>query len=370
MKRVLIFPSRISGGVGSVVMNIFRHIDRAEFIIDFCVSDSDQGYYDKEILKTGSRIIRIPQIRKVGILKYISAIIKVIEENGPYDVAHIHSVHVGALTMIAARIAGIKSLIYHVHNTKDAALEHLKCHRLIEVIMKHVIVYLSTVKLACGRDAGVYIYGKNATFKVINNAIDLNRFFPYSKEEYLNIRHKLGIKKNCIVVGNVAAFVKEKNQSFFINLANEDLQNGNRIVFLLVGNGPMLDSLKHQVSLHKNIEDKFIFTGKRMDVETLYNAMDVFCLPSLYEGLPVSVIEAQACGLPIVTSDAVTQEANLGVTRYSRISLNTSASKWIEEIYDSSNYKLKETQYILKQFKRKGYEVISCMNEIYDIYKR
>ena len=368
--RIIHFPgTMLYGGVGSVVMNLYRNIDRTKIQFDFCVPRNERGPLDDEIESMGGKIFYIPQMRQSGFKNYMNKVCEILRNNGPYEAVHIHSVHMGAITLLAAKKAGIKKRIYHSHNTKDAALEKIPCHKIIEWILKKIILKNADERLACGKMAGEYIYGKKKNFTVINNAIQLEKFYPYNYEEKLKIRHELGITENMTVVGNIARFVKEKNQEFFVRLAKEDEKRGGNMVFLLVGDGEYVQKVKN-LAKESGCEGKFIFTGNRSDCERMYNAMDVFCLPSLFEGLPVSLLEAQACGLPCILADAVTDEADLNVAPFVRLSLLDSPSKWLEKINEVVGYRNNDSEKIFEAISQKQYEIKVIAQKMCNIYLR
>lgn len=366
-KRIMEFPGSIQGGVGSVVMNLFRNIDKQRVQIDFCVLTEKEGKFDTEIQQNGGNIYHIPKIRRVGIRRYVKSIEKVLLQNGPYDGIHVHSVHMGVFALIAAKKVGVPLRIFHVHNTKDAALEKIPCHTFIEKILDNLIIKYSTIRLACGREAGMYIYGDKVEFDVINNAVQIDRFYPYDMDERMNIRNDLGFSEADVVIGNVARFCEEKNQEFIVYLVAADRLKGGNIKAIFVGEGPLLDKVKRK-AVALNCEECIKFLGNRVDVERLYNAMDVFCLPSLFEGLPVTVIEAQACGVPCITSTLVTSESNLGITPYKRIGLDEDAELWVETIYECAKQQKISSDKIKEMLIKKEYEVATVVNKVAKIY--
>lgn len=364
--RIMYFPGKISGGVGAVVMNIFRNIDQEMFKIDFCVPDADEGKFDEEIMATGSRVFHTPQIRKVGLYGYYKVVKKILSENGKYDAVHIHSVHMGAITLLAAKKAGVSNRYYHVHNTKDAALDRLPCHYALENLLKHIICKNATKCLACGREAGRYIYNRKRDFVVINNAIDLTKYYPAAQKRR-EIRKKMHIDNDTLVIGNIARFVEEKNQLFFVDLAKAIKSAKMKMIILLIGDGPLRNRVEKE-SEYWQVNDIIHFLGSRNDTAELYNVMDVFCLPSIFEGLPITLMEAQACGIPIVVSDSVTNEANIGIGSYISLSLQETTEKWLECIKISCGKRVEDKDIIERRFCEAEYEIKSIVKKIQNIY--
>lgn len=364
--RILQFPgTMLYGGVGSVVMNLYRNIDRTKIQFDFCVPRNERGPLDDEIESMGGHIFYIPQMRERGFLNYIKTIKKVVLENGPYKAVHIHSIHMGAVPMIAAKGLNIPAA-YHVHNTQDPALDGMFGHKIFESILKSYIKNNATVRLACGEMAGRYIYG-DKDFVVLNNAVDLNRFHSFSDERRKEIRTSLGIQDSDIVIGDIARFSPVKNMSRFVQFAEVDKKGSNRLKFLLVGDGEEKTVVETLIQ-EKSLSNKFILTGSRSDVDVLYNAMDVFCLPSLFEGLPVSLMEAQAVGLPCVISDAVTREGVVGSSKVESVALSELDEDWLRHFYSLSEARITDNDLIRAKFTERKYEICSIAKEVEQIY--
>ena len=365
--RILQFPGTLSyGGVGSVVMNLYRTIDRNKIQFDFCVPRVEKGPFDDEIESMGGRIFHIPQMRKNGVRHYINSITKILKNNGPYKAVHIHSIHMGAVIIMAAKKMCIENIYYHAHSTQDPALDSIPFHSIIEFILKKYIQSYASHRLSCGQLAGKYIYGKKS-FTVINNAIDLDKFYPYDEQKRILIKNNLGFNSSSFVVGNIARFAPVKNMSFFVKIAKLDRQNRDILNFLLVGDGEEKADIVELVEM-ESLTDKFVFTGSRKDVDCLYNAMDVFCLPSIFEGLPVSLMEAQAVGLPCIISDNVTQEGIVGSSATRILSLHDSVQKWLESIYDLLDKRNSNRLSIRENFITRKYEINSIAKEIEKMY--
>jgi len=363
-KKVLVIPGRITGGVGAVVMNLYRNIDRNLVAYDFCVPESDPGVYKDEIINSGGHIFSIPLIKK-GPFRFVKTLVKIMKENGPYDAVHIHSVHMGALALLAAKKASIKKRIYHVHNTQNAAFDNLIGHAILEQFLRLIINLYSTDRLACGAEAGRFVYGSHKDFVVINNAIDITRFFPMSKYEQDRIKNEFELDDKKIIIGNVARFNLEKNQAFFVELAIEDREDN--LFFLMVGDGELRPEIENKAR-DNGVSHKFLFLGNQDNVERLYNVMDVFCLPSFFEGLPVTAIEAQACGIPCIVSDRITEEADMKIGLYKRLSLNTDKAQWIESLINSAKLKINDKELIREALVKNRYEIQSIIEKIYSVY--
>lgn len=362
MKRILHLPGMCHGGVGSVIMNLYRGIDKTRYALDVCVIEETS--YREEIESYGGKVFVIPKRKEVGTINYIKNIKKIIDENG-YDIIHVHSVFTGIFSLIAAYFSHASVRIYHAHNTVDNIVSKGKFSFIIVPLFRFLIGWMATKKIACGRGAGHYVFGKSK-FEVIPNGVDLSRFKPLLTEERERIRKELGYGKKDIVVGNVASFIEVKNQSFFIELAKSDKQG--RCIFILVGDGPMLDEIRKKAS-ENHVEDKIQFLGNRTDVHLLFNAMDIFCLPSLFEGLPVTAIEAQACGTPVVTTSKVTDEADMGIVPYERIA-SFNPEEWIGCFYKTEKTANRNVDVVRNKMREMHYDIEDSVNKILSYYSK
>ena len=360
MKRILHLPGMLHGGVGSVIMNLYRRIDKHQFAFDVCVIEETE--YRDEIESYGGRVFVIPKRKDVGTINYIKNIKKIINENG-YDIVHIHSVFTGIFSLIAAYCSHASVRIYHAHNTVDNIVSNSRLSFVIIPFFRFLIGMMSTAKIACGRDAGKYVFG-NRRFEVIPNGVDLSRFKPLDDEERKELRGKLGYSKEDIVVGNVASFIEVKNQSFFIDLAKSDEQCICK--FLLVGDGPLLEEVRKKAH-ENNLDERITFLGNRTDAHRLFNAMDVFCLPSFFEGLPVTAIEAQACGTPVVTSSRVTDEADLGIVSYLRVD-SFDAKEWVGHFYSLKSLANRNVVDVQTRMRANHYDIIASVKRMCDYY--
>lgn len=365
--RVLHFPGEMTrGGVENLIMSWYRNMDRDSIQFDFCVPRFDRGPLDDEIESLGGHILRCHRIREKGALTYISEITSIIKNNGPYDAVHIHGVHSGVFSLIASKKAGITKRIYHVHSTQNLAFRHLRFRKVIEWFFSFLINRFATVRLACSVPAGEFVF-KSKHFILIRNGIDLNRFFPVPIEIKRQMKLSLGLPDNAIIIGNIARFVEGKNQEFLVKVIEEIIGRNPFVYGLLVGEGPNKNKLEKWCHAH-SIYNRIVFTGHRSDTEKLYNCMDVFCLPSDFEGLGIVAIEAQACGIPCLVSDGVPDEANMNCVPFVKMSLSDSIKKWAEEIEVLVNKPKVDGSVIKESILKNGYSFSQSLQEIMEIY--
>ena len=297
----------LGGGVESVIMNYYRYIDKNKIQFDFiCDSDSKNIPYT-EIEKLGGKVIIVSPYKKI--FKYEKELTKVFKQN-KYDIVHSNINSLSILPLRCAKKAGIKIRIAHSHSTSNK--KEWK-RNIIKNILRPFSKVYATHYFACSELAGKWLFG-NKTFnagkiKVVKNAIELEKF-KFNENIRNEKRQELNIDKDTIVIGNVGRFVDQKNHKFLIKIFKQYNMKNNNSVLLLVGQGPLEDKIKDQVK-NLNLSNKVIFLGQRTDVNDLYQAMDIFILPSLYEGLGMVLIEAQVAGLPCIASVEVPNEASI-----------------------------------------------------------
>lgn len=329
----------LGGGVEAVVMNYYRHIDRTKIQFDFlCDEDSTNIPYE-EIEQLGGRVILIPPYQKI--FKYQKELIRIFKENN-YKIVHSHINTLSVFPLRAAKKAGVKVRIAHSHSTTNK--KEWKKNLLKQVLRPFSKVY-ATDYMCCSELAGRWLFGDKAYASgqvyLLNNAIDLDKF-KYNESLRKEKRKELGISDDTLVIGHIGRFVAQKNHTFLIDIFNEVHRKNSNSLLLLVGQGPLKEEMKNKVRELK-LNDSVRFLGQRNDVNELYQAFDVFCLPSLYEGLPVVGVEAQASGILCILSDDMTKETKvLESTKFN--SLENNSLNWAELILNSvESYKRSNT---------------------------
>ena len=327
------------GGVESVIMNYYRHLDHSKIQFDFiCDEDSTRIPYD-EIKKLGGRVFLIPKYQKL--LKYLKALEKIFKEN-QYRIVHSNINTLSVFPLYAAKKAGVPIRISHSHSTSNP--KEWK-RNLIKNILRPFSKRYATDYFACSELAGRYLFG-NKTFdrgevKIIHNAIDIDKF-RFDEVARKKLRKEFGIKDSTIVIGHVGRFVQQKNHTFLVDVFKGYHEKNPDSKLFLIGSGPLEDKIKKKVE-KLGLKNSILFLGQRNDINKLYSVMDIFCLPSLYEGLPVVGVEAQATGLLCELSSDMTKETKaLNTTRF--ISLERTPEEWTKIILeDYSKFKRHNT---------------------------
>jgi glycosyltransferase EpsF len=329
----------VGGGVEAVVMNYYRHIDKTKIQFDFiCDNDSTNIPYE-EIESLGGRVILIPPYQKI--FSYQKELQKVLKENN-YKIVHSHINTLSVFPLYAAKKVGIPVRIAHSHSTTNKK-EWKK--NLMKQFLRPFSKKYATDYMCCSELAGRWLFGNKEYDKgnvyLLNNAIDLDKF-KYDEKIRKEVRKELNIKDDTLVIGHIGRFVAQKNHTFLIDIFNEIHKNNNDSILLLAGQGPKENEIKEKVKT-LNLEKNVVFLGQRNDANRLYQAFDVFLLPSLYEGLPVVGVEAQASGLLCILSESMTQETKvLDTTTF--ISLEESSKEWSTKLLDNyKNFKRRDT---------------------------
>lgn len=304
------------GGVEAVIMNYYRHIDHNCVQFDF-ITTTQNGRFEDEIRQLGGNIFRVPRKSKHP-FQYIKRLSNIIKEN-KYDIVHSNTNSASAfLDLYAAKKGGCKVRIAHSHNTSCLVKWQ---HYLLKPLLPTVV----TNRLACSDEAAKWLFGNNKNYRIVNNGVDFDKF-GFDNEKRNAVRESLKWQDD-FVIGNVASFQDRKNQRFLIELMPELLKKIHNAKLVLVGKG---DTQNDLIKLSKEIgvEESVEFLGTRDDVDKLLQGFDVFCFPSLFEGLAVAYVEAIASGLPVIISDGVPY-VNIGnaVTR-----LELDKDKWVEKI--------------------------------------
>ena len=335
----------LGGGVEAVVMNYYRHLDHSKVQFDFiCDDDSTNIPYD-EIEKLGGKVILIPPYQKV--FKYQKELRRVLRD-GKYKIVHSHINTLSVFPLYAAKTVGVPVRLAHSHSTTNKK-EWKK--NLLKQVLRPFSKKYATNYMCCSELAGRWLFGDKAYDEgkvyLLNNAIDLDKF-KYDKKIRDKKRKELGIKEDTIVIGHIGRFVAQKNHTFLIDIFNQFHKKEKNSILLLAGQGPLQEEIKNKVR-ELGLDDSVRFLGQRNDANELYQAFDVFLLPSLYEGLPVVGVEAQASGLLCFFSDDMTKETKvLDSTVF--MSLSNTSEEWTGEILTN-----------LKDYKR-----INTKNEVSD----
>lgn len=316
------------GGLETMLMNYYRHIDREQVQFDFLTHRLERGAYDDEIEQLGGRIYRLPRLVPWS-SSYKKALNSFFAEHTKYKIVHVHQDCLSSVILKAAQQHGIPVRIAHSHSSnQDKNIKYP-----IKLWYRHKIAKYATKLFACGESAGDWMFC-GAKYSVINNAIDAKEY-SYDISKHIAVRNQLGIQ-NELIIGHVGRFSAPKNHSFLLEIFAEVLKKEPNSVLLLVGGGNDMSKIQAKAQ-ELGIADRVRFLGVRSDVADLMQAMDVFAFPSLYEGLPVTMVEAQAAGLPCVISDKIPTECIITDGLVDIVPLSVGADKWASKLLEKRN---------------------------------
>lgn len=349
------------GGAETLVMNLYRNIDRNMVQFDFVVHTQEECAFDEEIKALGGRIYRVPRYNGRNHFMYKRAWEKLFQGNrDEWKYIHGHIYTTASIYLEIARRFGILT-IAHSHNTSCGTGFKAFTKNMLQLpLRKRRFDYL----FACSKAAGQWLYGDSNMHKVVvvNNAIDAHSF-AFDSEIRDSLRRELGVEHK-FVIGHVGRFQEQKNHKFLIEIFQEIFRRKPDSVLWLIGQGSLEDDIKRRV-IEYGLVDVVRFMGVRPDVSTLMQAMDVFLFPSLFEGLPLTVIEAQAAGLPCYTSDTITNEVEI-TELVKPVSLKLPPGYWAEIIKDSlGGFKRRDTCFDIIDA---GYDIKSTAKWLQDFY--
>lgn len=347
------------GGAETLIMNLYRNLDRSKVQFDFLTSK--EGVLDAEILELGGRIHRIPYITDIGHFEYINSLNNFFILHNDYKIVHSHMDKMSGFVLRAAKRAGVPIRIAHSHSTKS---EGGIAARLYKWYAGLFIQSCATNFVACSDRASKWLFKTTSRKSVIvKNGIDLKKF-AFSDIVRNKVRKNLDIDQESTVVGHVGRFCHAKNHRFLIDIFDKYAKFNSNSVLILAGDGPLRAEIQHRVA-ELDLVDKVKFLGVRNDIDSLLQAFDIFVFPSLYEGLPVTLIEAQGAGVPCVISDRITKEVDLGVDLIGYLPLNDTRV-WVEKIKTALNrISTKSTTVVLR---KKGYDIQHVSEWVQNFY--
>lgn len=291
------------GGVEAVVMNYYRHIDRDRIQFDFLVDSDSTLIPCEEIESLGGHVFEVPQYQHLhDYMKYLEGLFA--EKKWP--IVHSHVNVLSVFSLCAAARAGVPVRIAHSHSTSGKG-EYAK--NALKRILRTQANRYPTHRMACSNYAGEWLFGKHAKFDILYNAIELNAF-SFDARVRAQVRTDLGLADDSLVIGHVGRFMPQKNHAFLLDVFSDVVTCKPNAVLILVGCGELRASIESR-AVECGLADRIRFLGQRDDVKRLYQAFDVFVLPSLYEGLCLVGVEAQRAGLPCLLADTITHEVDV-----------------------------------------------------------
>lgn len=349
-----------NGGAESFIFNVYRNIDRNIIQFDFLLrSKNNNSKLIDEVEKMGGKIFITPEFPKHPVANY-KAVKHFFKTHNEYKVIHVHANALLYITpLILARKLDIQHRILHSHSTATKnnfmfKKIHLFNRLFIKIIAKHFY--------ACGYEAGKWMFGEQEEFKIINNAIDTEKYVidPVKRN---NLRSEMGIEDG-FVIGHVGRFVKPKNHTFLIDIFKEIYNSNPKAYLVLIGEGELLPQIKEKVD-RLNLSKNVFFLGQRPDVPDLLQVVDTFVFPSIFEGIPIALIEAQAAGLKCFVSDRVSPKSK--ITKLVRfLSIKDSSAVWANEILMETGKSIRLN--MSSDIKLSNYDISDNAKKLEDMY--
>lgn len=343
-----------AGGAETFLMKVYRSIDKKLYQMDFCINVREKCFYEDEITNLGGKIYRIPS-RTENYRRHKNELFAIVKDNKYKYVLAVSSNATSITDLIIAKRAGAKICSLRSSNSSGTGN---KIYHFAHIVSRSLLMRYVDKKIAPSTPAAEFMFGKSAIehdeVVLLPNAIDINEY-KYNDSDRVQIRKEYNIRDDQFVIGHVGRFNTQKNHRFLIDVFSDYYHKNDKAVLLLVGEGSLMNEIKQKVA-DLGLGGVVIFTGTKRNIPAFLSAMDFFVFPSLFEGMPNTVIEAQASGLVCLVSDTITKEANItGEVYY--CSLNENSSRWADQI----DIKRSSERYDATEgFLTHGYNIESC----------
>lgn len=348
------------GGAETLIMNLYRNIDRSMVQFDFLLHCPEESAYEKEILALGGSIFRIPRYLGYNRKTYEKNLTEFLMAHPEFTIVHDHLMDSAAETLKVVKKLGLIA-VAHSHTSSDFSLPDL-----YRFFFRKDLWKIADYRFACSEAAGKWLYRNKADFMVLRNGINTEKF-RFSDKIRTSKRHEFGISDSTMLYGTVGRLDKSKNQIRLLGIMRQILALQPDSKLMIVGNGP-LEAKIRDTARKMDMEDKVILTGPRTDVYELLCAMDSFVFTSINEGLGIVLVEAQASGLPCIFTDTIPTEVDLNPELIHRVSLSESDATWAKTATSCTPSENRATAY--KIVAEKGYDIKTSAEEIQKFYLR
>ncbi|MEG1591925.1 glycosyltransferase [Chryseobacterium sp.] len=363
MLRVLhIVGGMDRAGAETMIMNLFRHINRQEVQFDFIYFKDKKCDYDEEIVALGGNIYRILASNPVLRMNKLTSFLKLHRE---YNIVHSHTLLNTAFNLIAAKRAGVKHRIAHSHNTSNGSAGIIG--KSYEKLAIKAINSLATSFFSCGKEASQFLFPYNRDVIVLPNAVDVKKLREI-KEDCQNYIEEYFDERSALKVLQVGRLETAKNHQFTIELAEYMKSKQLDVKFFLAGQGPLCHEIEQQIK-SKHLEKMVFLLGVRDDVLQLMAGADIMIMPSLFEGFPVVLAEAQAIGLSCVISNSIASEVDLDLGLIQFLSLKDHKEKWTEKIMKGTDKNINSDE-IVNKLIAKGFDAAANAQWLTEFYKK
>ena len=350
------------GGAESRMMDVYRHIDKNKYEFDFLIFSSGEQPFEDEVRTLGGRVYRLESPSPRNMNKVLRKMRDIMRKGG-YDAVHAHVSYFCGLVMLAAEKEGIGIRISHARTSSSKRSGITS--KISFFIGRTLIRRYATKLLAVSQSAAEYLFG-NMQYTIVPNAIDLSKFSNINTSRHQQLKDQYNLTENMFIIGHVGRFDHMKNHAFLLEWFSYYLKSNQDALLVMVGDGPLREEME-QKSLDLGINEHVRFTGIIKDVHHMMQMFSVFAFPSLFEGLPGSVLEAQAAGVPVVISDRVTLEVDMGLGMVKQCNLDKAL--WSKAISEYRSFKKPSYDDIEKAFDKRHYSLndeIKTLSMIYE----
>ena len=347
------------GGAETLLMNLYRNIDRSKVQFDFLLHSETESAYEKEIRDLGGRIFRIPRYTGLNKGSYEKSLRSFLTSHPEYVIVHDHLMYSASETLKVVNRMGRISVAHSHSSCPPFSIEEM-----IRFFFRRNLWKIADYRFACSEDAGKWLYRGKTDFMILRNGVDVDSF-SFKADARIKARKELCIEDSTLLVGTVGRMVSNKNPLRLLSVFSEIISRKPDSKLVMVGTGPLENEIRSR-SKAMGLEDKVILTGPRTDVPDLLCAMDRFVLPSEFEGLGIVLIEALSSGLPCIFTDSLPSELNINDKLIHRVSLSSSDSTWAETILNAEPAKTRETAW--NSIRDAGYDIKTVSVQLQEFY--
>ena len=370
IKVLIVTATMNAGGLENQLMHLLRNADKETYQIDFS-SKVENSYYRKEIESLGAKYYVLPEMNRKNMVSYFLTMIRIMKD-GKYDVVHSNELFHSGIVLLAAYFAGVKCRIAHSHSIydlDDINAERSTLRKIYSSFMRWLVLHFSNIQIGCSTAAGEFLFGEKAvkkdTYHLLFNSVDTREYIEnYEREETGEF-----CESDWINVLHVGRVYEVKNQLFITEIAEEFKKRGKKIRILCAGNGNQeyIDKVQETIK-SKELQNHMKMLGVRKNIPELLRKSKAFILPSLYEGMPLVLIEAQASGIHCVSADTFSKEVDFGINAVEWLSLQAGAEKWADAIETAIEKGRKEKSEVVNAIEEKGFDSKIFTKKLCELY--
>jgi len=359
VKRILHIVSALElGGAETLIMNVYRKMDKSKIQFDFVTHSKNKGDLEDEILSLGGRIYRIPSLGQLGAVNYVKKLTEVMKSS-TYTAVHSHTDYQNGFPALAAKIVGIEHRICHSHSTNWNKSFKVK-DKMVLNALKLLIKVSATKYCSCSVEAAEFLFGNKVIDKgnavILKNGINIDEFIDTQSDCREKIIEELNLPSDTKLIGHIGRFSESKNHRFLLKLIKKLVEKDQRFKAILVGDGPLKKEMIEEAD-SLQISNHCLFLGVRKDIPTLMKAFDVFLFPSLFEGFGIVTIEAQSTGTPCIISDTVPKETDMGLGLAYYLNLHSDPEIWCQKVMEVVELDKPNINDIKDQITNRGFNI-------------